>query len=205
MGFIPQITCRHCGNKYSAIHSRCPNCGTRRVKQTGRTAQTSAGATQGTAAYNRAASNTQWQFIFGCVLVAAVIIAVIVLISASLKGSATKAPEETIAPTPPVVTKAVVETPAPTPTPTPAPSVTSITISFLGSSLSEFAMNIGETVDLDDTVYPIESGAKVTWSSEDESIVTIDGDGVVTGVASGSTNVIASCGDVTAQCKVYVR
>ena len=27
MGFIPEITCRRCGNKYSAIHSRCPSCG----------------------------------------------------------------------------------------------------------------------------------------------------------------------------------
>ena len=33
MGFIPEITCRHCGTKYSAIHSRCPSCGTPR-KQT---------------------------------------------------------------------------------------------------------------------------------------------------------------------------
>ena len=29
MGFIPEITCRRCGNKYSAIRGRCPSCGAR--------------------------------------------------------------------------------------------------------------------------------------------------------------------------------
>ena len=28
MGFIPQITCRHCGKKFSGIYNRCPHCGT---------------------------------------------------------------------------------------------------------------------------------------------------------------------------------
>lgn len=90
MGFIPQITCRHCGKQYSGIHKRCPHCGAQRVKQSGRTPTTTTGVKAGTAANRRANSNTQMQFIFGCVLVALVIVAVIVLISASLGTSKTE-------------------------------------------------------------------------------------------------------------------
>ena len=28
MGFIPETTCRRCGQKYSGLRNRCPNCGT---------------------------------------------------------------------------------------------------------------------------------------------------------------------------------
>ena len=88
MGFIPQITCRHCGKKFSGIHNRCPHCGTRRVKQSTRTPSTSASVKQGTSANARAVTNTKWQFIFGCVLVVAVLVAVIVLINAGIQGGA---------------------------------------------------------------------------------------------------------------------
>ena len=37
MSFIPEITCRSCGKKFSALRGRCPHCGTRHVKQTMRT------------------------------------------------------------------------------------------------------------------------------------------------------------------------
>ena len=105
MSFIPQITCRHCGKKYSAIHSRCPSCGARRVKQSSRSASSTASVRPGSAANARAASNAKWQFIFGCVLTVAFIIAVIILINASLGTSGkpaetTPIPTDTVAPTP---------------------------------------------------------------------------------------------------------
>ncbi len=86
MGFIPQITCRHCGNQYMGIYNRCPHCGTRRVKASGRAAGTTTAASKGSAANARLNINTQWQFIFGCILVVAVIVAVIILITTSLGG-----------------------------------------------------------------------------------------------------------------------
>ena len=86
MGFIPQITCRHCGEQYMGIFNRCPHCGTRRVKASGRAAGTTTAASKGSAANARLNINTQWQFIFGCVLVVAVIVAVIILITTSLGG-----------------------------------------------------------------------------------------------------------------------
>ena len=86
MGFIPQVLCRHCGNRFASIWNRCPHCGTRRVKQSGRAAATTTAASKGSAANARLNINTQWQFIFGCVLVVAVIAAVIILVTASLGG-----------------------------------------------------------------------------------------------------------------------
>ena len=86
MGFIPQITCRHCGNQYMGIFNRCPHCGTRRVKPSGRAPGSTTAATKGSAANARLNVNVQSQFIVGCVLVVAIIVAVIVLVTASLGG-----------------------------------------------------------------------------------------------------------------------
>jgi len=204
MGFIPQITCRHCGNRYSAIHSRCPNCGTRRVRPTTHSTQTTTSVRPGTAAAARANSNTRWQFIFGCILIIAVIIAVIVLISASL-GGGNKEPVET----PPLVE---VTTPPPTtapPTPTPEPTVpvTSVTITFLGDPISEFTQRIEwAAIDLNADVYPTDAltTATLEWRSSNESVCTVDEEGIVTAVGSGRCEIIAECGGVAAKCDVLV-
>ena len=224
MGFIPEITCRRCGNKYSAIHSRCPSCGAPRKQPDARPAAgTSTGAPEqagepaarpaarpasGKTAGGKAAalfnSNTKWQFIFGCILIVLVIVAVIVLISASL-GPASKpveTPEPTVEVTPP-------PTPSPTPTPTPEPTipVTSISITFLGSPLKEFTQRIGaDPLQLKAEVYPVEAvtTAKLDWRSSDDSIITVDETGLVTAVGPGWAEVIAECGGVAASCKVWV-
>lgn len=204
MGFIPQVTCRHCGKKFSAIHNRCPHCGTRRVKQSSRSAASTASVRPGSSANARAASNAKWQFIFGCVLIAAVIIAVIVLITASLgsSGKVEPTPEPTVSATP-----IPTPTPVPTPTPTPTPTVTSITITFLGSAITnnEFTLQMGSSIDLDANIYPVETEATVTWKSSDESICTVDENGVVTPVAPGWGSVIATCGGVAQEVRVLVR
>ena len=204
MGFIPQITCRHCGKKFSGIYGRCPHCGTRRVKQTSRTPATTNSVQQGTAANERANYNARWQMIFGAILVVAVVVAVIVLITSSLDPSA-KEPE----PTPPETTP-IITTPPPTDppeTPDPTPYVTSIVIvtNYNHQPISEFTQRIEwAPTDLDADIYPTETIAEVTWRSSDESIVTVDEDGVVTAVGSGWAEVIAECGAVAVKCRVYV-
>lgn len=204
MGFIPEITCRHCGQKYSALHLRCPHCGTRHVKQSTRSAATTASAVSGSEANKRLNSNTQWQFIFGCILVAAVIVAVIVLITASLK------PNEPVTPVDPSPLPTVVVTtpPPPTPSPTPTPiPVTSVSITFLGDAIQEFTQRTTwAPIDLDAEVYPLEALTEntVTWRSSDEAVCTVDQDGVVTGVGSGRCEIIAECGGVAASVKVLV-
>ena len=206
MGFIPQITCRHCGKKFSALHSRCPYCKTRHVKQSSRTTPTTASARPGTAAAKRAETNTRWQFIFGCVLVVAVIVAVIVLISASLDP---RESAQTVETPPPVdVTTPPPTTPPPTPTPEPTIAVTSVTITFINNPVGEsFTQRVEwAPIDLDVIVYPVEAleQATVSWRSSDTAVCTVDQDGVVTAVASGKCEIICECGGIAAKVNVLV-
>ena len=214
MGFIPEITCRHCGNKFSAIHSRCPSCGTPRKQTESRPAAPetveapAAGEAPRKPASGKTAplfnSNTKWQFIFGCILIVLVIVAVIVLISASL-GPAAK-PVETPEPTVEVTTPPPA-TPSPTPSPTPTIPVTSVSITFLGSPLKEFTLRTTDApLQLKAEVYPVEAvtTAKLEWRSSDESIVTVDETGLVTAVGPGWAEIVAECGGVAASCKVWV-
>ena len=69
MSMIPEVKCRRCGESFSSMRSRCPNCGTRRAAQSGRTPGPTPGNVKGTAAYERAETNTKWQMIFGLILV----------------------------------------------------------------------------------------------------------------------------------------
>ena len=111
MSLIPEVKCRRCGESFSSLRSRCPNCGTRRVSQSGRTPAATPGTVRGTEAYERAAVNTKWQLIFGLILVVAVILAVIVMVSTGLNGA--DAPAAKATPTP------AAESAAPTPPPPP--------------------------------------------------------------------------------------
>ena len=122
MGMIPDVRCRRCGETFSSLRSRCPNCGTRRVSQSGRTPATTPGTVKGTASYDRAETNTKWQMIFGLILVVAVILAVIVMVSTSLDG-ADNAGQTKITPPVAVASNIPQIESAPTPPPTPTPSV----------------------------------------------------------------------------------
>lgn len=220
MGFIPEITCRHCGKKFSAVHRRCPHCGAQRNNHTNMPIpKTAANADTGSTAAKRKRSglslpnaaelfhsNTQWQFLFGCILIVLVIVAVIVLVSASL-GKGTQKPVET-PPLPSVeVTTPPPSTPSPTPTPEPTVPITSIGISFLGSPIEEFTQRIGSSdIQLKAEVYPVEAmaTAKIKWRSTDEAVATVDDTGLVTAVGPGWAEIIAECGGLAKSCKVWV-
>lgn len=200
MGFIPEITCRHCGKKFSGIHGRCPHCGAPRKQPSEQAAVNT--SKKPAPLFN---SNTKWQFIFGCILILLVIIAVIVLITASL------GPTAKVIETPDLsqveVTTPPPTTPPPTPTPTPTIPVTSISITFLGSPIKEFTIRVGDApIQLKADVYPVEAvtTAKLAWRSSDEKIIAVDDTGAVTAVGSGWAEVIAECGGIAASCKVWV-
>ena len=179
MSVIPEVKCRRCGESFSALRSRCPNCGTRRVSQSGRTPGTTPGTVKGTASYDRAETNTKWQMIFGLILVVAVILAVIVMVSTSLNtadgnpsGGKVKV-TETLPPTEDV--SVVIEQP-PTPVPTPTPKVEAIKIFFFTDEKEEFTMKMGEAaVTVTAVAYPIDqfADAKFQWSCSDESSMKI--------------------------------
>ena len=73
-------------------------------------------------------------------------------------------------------------------TPTPDPTVNSVTIDGGDRSLA-----VDETVQLAVTV-DVSGGAStdVTWSSDDDTVATVDGSGLVTGVAAGSATITAT-------------
>lgn len=204
MGFIPQITCRRCGTKFSGLRRRCPQCGTRRVQNSQRVPGATPSAVKGTAASARANDNRKWQMIFGIILVAAVIIALIVMVTVSLKG-ADEGNTPALPTTPPEVSAIPTPTPEPTPTPTPTPEITDLKIQYNGEDRVEFTMHVGEHIQLNGSHYPMTISADYQWSSQDQAVLTVDGSGLVTGVGIGTTNVVLTMYGKSVECRVYVR
>ena len=130
MKIIPEVKCRRCGESFSALRTTCPNCGTRRVAQSTRTPASTPSTAAGTNV------NTRWQMIFGLILVAAVILAVIVMVSTGLNddsyGTSTKPAKPGKTDTQVEETANVEPTPeaAPTPTPSPTPSIQTLEIRY---------------------------------------------------------------------------
>lgn len=177
MKIIPDVQCRRCGEVFSSLRSRCPNCGTRRVTQSGRTPGVTPGTVKGTDAYARAETNTKWQMIFGLILVVSVILAVIVMVSTSLNGadngssSAAKtkpSPESSVSGAP------VVEAP-PTPVPTPTPSVEKVEIRYATTKKDEFSMHMGDApITVNAVAYPVTIENPVfTWSCSNTDAMQI--------------------------------
>jgi len=223
MSMIPEVKCRRCGQSFSALRSRCPNCGTRRVVQSGRTPGTTPGTVKGTPAYERADTNTKWQMIFGLNLVVAVILAVIVMVSTSLNGldnTAATSRRSRSTPTPAVATEdpALYIEAAPTPSPTPTPTVESIKLFFYNSELTQekggFTMYTNdEPLTITASAYPADTfaNASFTWRTDDPDCLqlTPSEDGKSCEVAilqakAGGTKLYASCYGVEYWVPVYL-
>ena len=212
MSLIPEVKCRRCGESFSSMRSRCPNCGTRRVSQSGRTPAATPGTVRGTEAYERAAVNTKWQLIFGLILVVAVILAVIVMVSTGLNGADAPAAKDT--PTPAAESAAPTPPPAPTPTPTPPPTVEKVSIRYYENVKEDFSIKVDEVVPLNALVTPTDISDKVTWSvdSDNEQYVQItvdpeDGNKCevkcISKIPAGGITLYAELFGVKAQCQIY--
>ena len=213
MSMIPEVKCRRCGETFSSMRSRCPNCGTRRVTQSSRTPSTTPGTVRGTASYERAETNTKWQLIFGLILVVAVILATIVMVTTSLEGM-DSVQQSNIQITPPVATAYVPEIEsAPTPSPTPPPQVEGIRVMFYTTELqTEFTMAVGEVLDLTAQVMPLTlENAKGTWTSANEDYLVIESTDNLSatltcvGDIAGGVKMTVSCGNFEKTLTVYCR
>lgn len=209
MGIIPKITCRNCQKQFSGLMNKCPHCGTRRVREPGRAPVTTASKSPGTAAAARLENNNKWQLLFGVIILCVILLAVVTLIIISSSGEPEGPPIES--PTPPAFEETEpppTETPEPTPIPTPPPQITSIEITYGGERIEEFAMGVNDPpLTLGRNIYPITEevkGPEVIWKSSNESILTVENGVVSTAGEKGWVTVSATCGAVTATCKVLV-
>ena len=214
MSMIPEVKCRRCGETFSSLRSRCPNCGTRRVAQSTRTPGPTPGTVSGTAAYERAETNTKWQIIFGLILVAAVILAVVVMVTTSLEGADVK--QQTTSITPPVVTEYVpVIEEAPTPPPTPTPNVEGLRVMFYTTEIgADFTIWVDDPIDLTVQVMPLTlQGLKVDWTSGNPDILKVENtdeyavhiECIDDGSLPKSTTLTLTCAGFEKQLTVYCR
>ena len=223
MGFIPENTCRRCGTKFPGMRTRCPKCGAPRTNQPTRVPPTTASVTPDTAAYDRAGSNMRWQFIFGGILLAALILAVVVLVLTGTggdKGESVKpgnslsnvVPGETVTIMGEINLPSPSPSPEPTPEASPTPPITSMAITFLNEVVKKdiTISNPGELkVDLDCNVFPAVEGLTVKWSSSNETVLKVDQNGVFTivGALPGQVvhaTIVAECAGLQASCTIYV-
>ena len=85
-------------------------------------------------------------------------------------------------------------------------TVNPITASSVTLNVPNMTLLVGATDKLTATISPENvTDPVITWSSDNESIATVDANGNVTAVAVGVANITAKCGDVTATCKVTVN
>lgn len=203
MGVSKNVICPGCGHEYPAFRSICPYCGARNETPSERAPRSSDAVRKGTAAARRAEDGARWQFIIGLCLIAAVIVAVVLLVTTTLSGSYDKS---VVSPSPsPSASASPAPSPSPSPTPSPTPEVTSLTINFLGKQISEFATKAGDQIHLTASVVPTDAASAAKWSSDKESVAKVDETGLVTGVGSGWATITLECYGKTATCKVWVR
>lgn len=84
--------------------------------------------------------------------------------------------------------------------------VESVSVDCETITLSETSITLTDKSqhDITATVTPENCTYEVSWSSEDDSVVTIDNGGHMTAVANGTTNIIATCGSKSASCSITV-
>ena len=218
MGMIPQVKCRRCGATFSSMRSRCPNCGTRVVSQSSRSPGTTPGTIRGTAAHDRAETNTKWQIAFGLILVVAVILSVIVMVTSSLEKIDNSKVKVTATPALLSELQPIIEA-APTAAPTPMPKVESIKILYMNTKdlTPENAwptMHVGEAININAVVYPMDIlNPTIEWSCSDTDgaymILTEKDDGTVdlqcTGSVAGGVTITATCNGTSQSIKIYCR
>ena len=79
--------------------------------------------------------------------------------------------------------------------------VSGITLSYTSATLVE-----GESLTLSATVTPADATDKtVTWSSSDETVATVDANGLVKAIAPGTAVITSKAGDKSATCTLTVE
>ena len=84
-------------------------------------------------------------------------------------------------------------------------TVTAPDVEKIAVSPTDVVLDKGETKKLSVTFTPSTASGEITWRSGDESVATVDDDGIVTGEKTGTTRIYARVGTLEASCQVSVR
>ena len=203
------IRCEKCGEDYSVTYKRCPFCDERPGR--GFSGKRVAGNTRG-GGYGGPVNPVQ---IVGLVISLVLIIAALFIVftriaplftgSSSGGGSSVSAGQST----PGGSTSQGAGSGSGTDgsqgdgsTAEPEVNVQSVTL-----SQSDFTLQPGEDQPITVAVVPVEAADSVVWTSSDPTVATVDQDGLVTNVNTGSdttkVTITAACGDKSAECTVY--
>ncbi len=184
MSLIPNTTCRRCHRQYPSFRSRCPYCGTRKVKEVRSPVPETDSAVPGTKASKSAAEAMNMQMLIGGVLLVVVLVATIALVSVRV-GRDVKDQKQVAEQQQAQAQTTVVPLPSATPTPSPtsAPEIQDMecrwgqngAIDYLEGGY--FGLESGMSIDLYLTWYPGTIRAVPEWTVEDETIVSITPDG----------------------------
>jgi len=112
-------------------------------------------------------------------------------------------PAPTAEPTPaptaePTPAPTVEPTPAPTVEPTPAPTAEIYSMAIFAEDSCN-RIHVGQQLQLYASVEPSVENAPTFWSSSDETVASVDGNGLVTGKSSGNAVIFAVIGDIKSQ------
>jgi len=113
-----------------------------------------------------------------------------------------EAPVETTAAPEAAATATPAPTPSPSPTPTPTPVPVTAAIQKDGADVTTAEAMAGTVFQLTATVSDGSTGG--SWSSSDESIISVDANGVVSCWKKGSATITYTLGEVSASCAVTV-
>ncbi len=85
-------------------------------------------------------------------------------------------------------------------------TVEGIPVENIWLSINYLELRLGDTFQFQVTVWPDDASDKtIVWSSSDESVATVDANGLVTAAGVGSAIITATCGEVSATCEIVAR
>lgn len=183
--------CEYCGTEYNRNLDRCPLCG----KGPGEESPVSA--------ENEKRQSTdhvpQWMWVLTCVLLALAVVIGFVYFLASMEYVGKK---DTIEP---VISAPVEEEPVEVLPEEPVVEEEPEDLSCTGLTLSQSELvldELGSHVFLTALPSPLGCEDEVTFFSLDETIATVDEDGMITAVAPGETEILVTCGEVSETCVI---